>query len=303
MTAKSTIGEAVRAFGLAASVGSIVFLFACCDSAGDREEDALLARANQYLVNGFVDEAESLFDQVLARDEQNAEALLQKSFCAQKRGAIDVAALLKAVDGSDAEALPPGFGDLARARILVLENERDTARQFFERAAAKGVERVRQAVLHEVDYLRQWSATKLFSVAARFPIIEEKGRALSRLTFRPLETARLTAFVCTPGGNARLVFPRAGRKTAVDPADDRPCPAGGALLVEFFRDSGEWIFLPSNDESFLCALATEGSPDRERARALLLEILRAGGGGPQCVAALEAEFGAGRALFVSPEPF
>lgn len=302
-TGTMTMSNAVGVIGLAALAGVTAFVLVSCRHGGDDKERSLLAEANQYLVNGFVDEAEARFDQVLAVDEKNDEARIQKLFCAHRRGEIAVETLLDALNKIDAQRLPPGFEELARARILQLGNDRDAARRCFERAAARGEERIRQAVLHEVDFLREWSATKLFSVAARFPIIEEKGRAISRLTFRPFETSWLTAFVCTPGRNARLVFPRAGRKQAVDPADDRPCAARGALLVEFFRDSGSWIFLPGGDESFLCALATVQKPDRERARAILLETLRAGGGGPECVAALDAAFGAGRALYVAPEPF
>jgi len=297
------MNDAVRTFGLATLAGLTALFFASCRHGGDDERHALLAEANQYLLNGFVDEAEVLLDQVLAADEQNAEARLQKMFCAYRRDATGVGELSDALNEIDAGRLPAGFGDLARARILLLDDDREAARNCFEKAAARGEERIRRAVLHEVDFLREWAATRLFSVAARFPIIEEKGRVLSRLTFRPFETSWLTAFVCTPGRNARLVFPRAGRKQPVRPGDDRPCPGGEALLVEFFRESGKWILLPDDEESFLCALATNSRPDRERARALLLDTLRAGGGGPECAAALESAFGAGRALFVAPEPF
>ena len=313
MTVRSGTNDVFGRCGLAILGGLAALILVSCGPGGDDELDVLLAEANRYLVNGFVDEAEPLLDRVLAADEQNAEARLQKMFCAHRRGAVGADALLDALNEIDPRRLPPGFDDLVRARILLLGDDRDTAlrdtalrdsaRNCFERAAARGVERIRQAVLHEVDFMREWAATRLFSVAARFPIIEEKGRALSRLTFRPLETSWLTAFVCTPGRNARLVFPRAGRKQALRPGDDEPCAGGGARLVEFFRDSGTWIYLPDEKKSFLCALATAGRPDRDRARAILLETLRGGGGGPECVAALEEAFGAGRALFVLPEPF
>lgn len=298
-----TVDPSIASPVIAATAVMAFVLLSCCDTGPGGEIDRLLARANQYMVNGFVDEAEKLLDQVLDRDGQNAEARLQKMFCALERGAVNVEALADAVDATDAGELPPGYGDLARARLLLRGNDRKGARRYFERAAARGMARIRQAVLHEVDFLREWSATRIFSVAARFPIIEEKGRALSRLTFRPLEAARLTAFVCTPRGNARLVYPRACGKALIRPGDDESCPAGEARLVEFFRDSGEWIVLSGGDESFLCALATEGKPDREQVRSLLLGVLEGGGGGPECVAALEEKFGEGRALTVTPAPF
>jgi len=258
--------------------------------------ERLLADGSRLAADGFLDEAAVRFGEALAIDQHNAEVQDRILLCDFRRGRISRMTLDSELGAAHGESGPPaGFDDLIQAELAILDSDLDKARALFESALARCGPRLRFDVLHSVDHLKEWAATERFCLCARFPSVEEKRKALTRVTFRPADPAWLTLFLCAPSIEPRLVFPR-GRH-----GDDVLRPAGTDLLVEFFRDSGEWIFLPAA-EAFLCALALPDPPDRERVQAILEEVSSSGGGAREAAAALEKEFGAHCTLTLGPQP-
>jgi len=267
------------------------------DTTVTRPVERLLAEGSRLAADGFLDEAAARFDEALAIDQYNAEVQDRLLLCDFRRGRISRMTLDSELGAAGGESGPtPGFDDLVRAELAALDGGLDEARRLYVSALARCGPRLRFDVLHSVDHLRDWSATQTFCLAARFPFVEEDRMALTRVTFRPAVPAYLTLYLCAPACEPRLVFPRER------PGDDVLRPAGSDLLVEFYRDAGEWIFLPAGSETFLCALATAERPDRGRAAGILEDALSSGGTAREAAAALEEAFGAGRALTLAPHP-
>jgi hypothetical protein len=261
-----------------------------------RPVERLLVEGSRLAADGFLDEAAARFSDALEFDQHSAESRIRLLLCDFRRGRMSRMSLDGELRTALGESeLPAGFPELVRAELAVLDGDLEGARRHFEKALARCGPRLRFDVVHRVDHLKEWASTERFCLSARFPSVEETRKALTRLTFRPAAPAWLTLFLCAPASEPRLVFPRDL------PGDDVLHPAGTELLVEFFRDSGEWIFLPGSPDAFLCALATPDRPDRGRVKAVIEEVLRSGGGGTEAAAALEEKFGRHRALFLAPE--
>jgi|GEM_PF-3042694 len=263
------------------------------DGAGAVE--SLLREGHRLLWDGYPERALALFEEVLAGDGEHPEARLRRAQCRWRMGVSDeqqfrneAAALLAA------EEVTPGFHDLVRAELEVMDDDITGARTAFDRALAFCSDRLHHAILHEADHLKDWKATPAFCLGLKIPVVEEGRRDLARLSFRPGEESYLSLFLCSPLEGVRLLFPRDGNE------QDRefPCKGGDAQFVEFYRDSGQRLYLPADRDLFFVALATRLRPETESVAAKLSEILRSGGRATEARERLGEEFGKDRALVI-----
>lgn len=240
----------------------------------------LFFKGDRLLVDGFRGDAARCYEEILDSysstdpnapvddfsDPDNPEALIRLEFCEHARSAVAATALRTKVQQHFGDEAPRALRQLVEAELCVMEGDVEGAHDLFEAALANGDERLRYAVLHHVDHMREWAATREFCLSVRMPEVDNR-RVLRRFALRPYVPLHLSLFVCTPAGEPRLVYPRAG----VD--EDVAVAAGECLVKEFFKDTGEWIFLPEDPGLFLCGVATRAEPDHDRIAKILFEAI------------------------------